>query len=475
MACLVCLLAACSTPLPYRVAAPLPDVQQRRQARSLEDPALRAVLARAGLTMPSPGADWPAATLALAAGWASPEVAVAEARWHQALAQARATAVAPPGLLDLALAYHSALDGVRPSPWALGFGFEFTLPDAVRRGARLAISDTEVDEARLAVADTGWTVRQATLRACLAVQAARAQRVALVWQQQLAAVLQGLQARRLAVDVASPAEGRDADVALAETQAALDQAQQEEIQAMASLRDRLGLAPEYRVPLALEALPSAPAAGPDSLAALLAAWMGSLRSALVDDLGSPASGGAAPLGRLALDNRLDLRQAEARYRRSDAALRLAVAQQYPEWSLHPGYEWDQGDHLLRLGLALPLALPQAHGAAVALAEAERTQAGEQLLAMQQAILTGVEQAGLALAGARQRQRDCNGLLQRRLTQVERLEMGRHAGQSDALESVQAALALLPLQQQCRDARAQVALAQWSLEQQVQQPIAGEAP
>ena len=74
---------------------------------------------------------------------------------------------------------------------------------------------------------------------------------------------------------------------------------------------------------------------------------------------------------LALVNRLDVRHALEQYAIAEQDLRAAVATQYPDLTLAPGYLLDQADHKITLGLDLPVPLFHGANAAIQRAIAER--------------------------------------------------------------------------------------------------------
>src|SRR5262249_40443391 len=69
----------------------------------------------------------------------------------------------------------------------------------------------------------------------------------------------------------------------------------------------------------------------------------------------------------AVVNRLTVRHALADYAVTEEALRLAVARQYPDITLGPGYSFDRGDHAVTLTSSLTI--PLFHGERDAIGEA----------------------------------------------------------------------------------------------------------
>ncbi len=79
---------------------------------------------------------------------------------------------------------------------------------------------------------------------------------------------------------------------------------------------------------------------------------------------------------------LEVAAALAEYQRREGELRLAVAAQWPDLELGPGYEYDQGLQKFRLDLGFTLPLFHGAGAAIEAAKAARTHAAAAVAAAQ---------------------------------------------------------------------------------------------
>ena len=441
---LVVWLTGCAAPLPYQPAPlDLPAARAAFAARDLDDAALQAFMRSAGATPPAADASWTRQTLALAAAWFSPALAVAQARWAAALAQ-RTQSLQPAGaVLAAGLDHNDLVDGGRTSPWALGLGFEFTLPSPARRSARTLMADAEVEQARLALAEVAWQVQQAVAQAWVDAQVAQARHALWLRRWHLQQAMQAATQQQVAQGVRSPAELTNA-VRQAEEVRLL------EMQASAELAARM------------QALRSA---------AALPAGKGAERSIalppLPDNFDAPAS---AMAQQLALDNRLDLQLARAQFLRADGALQLAVAQQYPELTLHPGYEWDQGDHRLRIGIALPVRLPDAHPAAIALAEAERSAQAQAALAVQASVLQDVDRALAALDRAEQQRAQQAALQQTRVRGLQDAQTAVRLGAADQNDQRLAEIEVVQGQLQALDLQAASAQALLQLQAALHLPV-----
>jgi len=86
-----------------------------------------------------------------------------------------------------------------------------------------------------------------------------------------------------------------------------------------------------------------------------------------------------------------------RYAASEQALKLAIARQYPNLQLGPGYQWDQGAHRWSIGLSLNLPVFNQNQGHIAQARAKREQAADRFRALQAKI---ANQLKSAMAGYR---------------------------------------------------------------------------
>lgn len=103
-------------------------------------------------------------------------------------------------------------------------------------------------------------------------------------------------------------------------------------------------------------------------------------------------GKLGPLIHTALINRPDVLAALARYRASEANLRLAIARQYRSIDIGPGYHYDQGDNKFILAVALPLQILNQNQGPIAQARAARRAVAAQFKATQARVLAEVGRA-----------------------------------------------------------------------------------
>jgi len=173
---------------------------------------------------------------------------------------------------------------------------------------------------------------------------------------------------------------------------------------------------------------------------------------------------------LALVNRLDVRRALAEYEIAEQDLQAAVASQYPDITLAPGYLVDQVDHKITLGLDLPVPLFHNASAAIAQAIAARALSAAKFDDVQSTALAAIDigfsqyqSSRSALAAAEQAERDATDA-------VASLEQQRAAGGANRGEVLAGQLALAGLKRNALAARRAVLDAVTALENGVERPL-----
>ena len=149
--------------------------------------------------------------------------------------------------------------------------------------------------------------------------------------------------------------------------------------------------------------------------------------------------GLDSLRTLALRRRYDMGAALARYAVAEGELRVAVAGQYPDLQIGPGFAWEQGLKRWILGLGLPQVLLNRNRGPIGEAIARRAQVASEVDRVQQGILSEVEVA-VADCGAIGRASDAAAALVRTVARREqsvrsafdRGETGQFEGLSLAL-------------------------------------------
>lgn len=350
-------------------AAPLAveSIAARQQAQRIDPDAVRAQLANLAPGYAWDGTTWNRLSLLAAALATNPRIATAQAQLESAKANARAARVRPGPTLTLSAEY--ALNPTEATPWLFGAAGDWPLDYGGRRRGRIESADIAVRRAAFEYAATAWQVRMDLRRAVDACTLAdREQRLGAAQVQLRQRQLDAMR-RRVAIGQNNRLE---LDGVLAAAAAADQQALQAATQAANARRALLAA-----LGLTADGTP--------------------LTHGCADgEIPAEAAEAVAPLTDAdrtrALQARSEFLQAALDYDQAESALRRAVAEQYPDIRLGPGYTWERG--LIKLPFTLSLGLPSMDlgRAAIDAAEARRTQAGHALEATVGAVLATVGQA-----------------------------------------------------------------------------------
>ena len=113
---------------------------------------------------------------------------------------------------------------------------------------------------------------------------------------------------------------------------------------------------------------------------------------VTDNLPAPESYDLVSMRDIALINRLTVRHALADYAVSEQALRQALARQYPDLNIGPGYNYDRGDHAITIAASAVLPILHDESATIDQAVKTRTTAAAQFQAAQSTALGEVDTA-----------------------------------------------------------------------------------
>jgi outer membrane protein TolC len=357
-ACLVA-LPGCAVDRSGPLSAQL--ASQALQSRSLTDPRLAAFLEAADPRPPGAPRRWDLASLTLAALYFHPSLDVARAQLEGARATVRQASQRP----DPRLTFEElSRTTTAPVQWTITPLIELLIEGGGKRAARTREARAEVDAARAALLTQSWSVRAGVRDALIALWAARQQQAlqaaGLGMQQQLTTLLEHRQEAGEASGLEVARERTRLDEALLASQARLTQLEA----ARAQLAAALGV----------------PLAALDGVEIVLDA---------LDAPGTPADDDR--LRQRALTGRSDVQELLAQYSAAQAALSLALAGQYPDLTLSPGYSFDtvQNRYLLTPALTLPL-----HGnrGAIAVARAHLAEVAARFTALQARIIGAVDDA-----------------------------------------------------------------------------------
>lgn len=403
-------LTACA-PAAYAPRALERAPLQSHLERSPDDAGLSGLIAAVGYRDPWPPEQWTLETLTLAALYFNPQMNTARAEAALASAELDSAAQRLPLGLQIAAQHHSRevdADG----PWSLGLALELPMAGSGRRAARVERASALAESAQLAVAAAAWNVR-AGVRDALVGQREASLRIdalsrRLDAQREMAALVRSrVEAGMLSAH--ELARERAAESAL-EVQLDTERAREQAERAQLAAAIGLPLGTVARMTIAGNAL---------------------------DMAGDPPAADRAR--ELALKNRLDLQRKLLEFGAADAEVRLAVASQYPEVSLSPGFWWDQGDRIWSLATALTFPPGAWSVAGVREAEARRELAALRFEALQLDAIARAEKAVAAMDAIADRALSAARLSSLADQQFARIQRLFDAGAAGRLELVAARL------------------------------------
>lgn len=368
-AALAMLCAGCASYKP----APLSAVQnaQAIQARSLDDPRLQTFIAAARADGAAADGqvreNWNLGTLILAALYFHPNLDIARAD----LAEARAGVDTARQRPNPSLSFEDLSYGPGSPPgtaWTIAPVVNFMIETFGKREKRTAEATAMLEAARGELRSASWQVRAGVRDALIDLWAAQ-QRLDL------------LQAR---------VEAQGQLVALLERGLAVGEASGLELAREHADRNRIDLAARDAERAAIAARSQLAASIGIPLQALDGVH---LSFDVFEKPAQPATDIAAnALRQEALTHRSDVQTLLADYAAAEAALALEVANQYPNLTLGPGYEWDAGRHRYMLLPAVDLPIFNQNQGPIAQAWARREQAAARFTALQTQIIDSLDGA-----------------------------------------------------------------------------------
>ncbi len=362
------LLAACANYEP----APLEPAQLYRQYQHSD---MDADAIRQELEKLAPGYGWDGEhldrlVLLAAALEGNPAIEQSRASATAAAAEAVAAEVRPGPTLGLTSEY--AFNAPEPSPWLLGVAAGLPLDLGARREARIDIASLQARIALVDYLDTVWSVRSSLQRALAGYLLAEQ-------EASTGTELVELRERQAEAMRHRVAEGDASQFDLSQVLANL---------AADRLRTADAQAQAARSLVQLAAAVGVPAGSIDAE---------SLEWPLVDAPREVPPDRFLGCSEAAVVARPTVMRASLAYDQAEAALKSAVAAQYPTVNLGTGYIWERG--LKKLPFSLGLALPplDLNRAAIAAAEARREEAGR---ALEAAVAGAANSLDLALSDYR---------------------------------------------------------------------------
>jgi outer membrane protein TolC len=426
--------------------APLSPADNARtiESRRLDDPRL---LTFVKLALPEgaaqdPPSRWGLPALTLAALYYHPDLEIAQARLRGAEAGVTTAAQRPNPSLSFEDLHYSA----GPGTWVIAPVINFVLETFGKRDARTAQARHLVDGARWDLATAGWQVRGRVRTALVNLWAAQ-QRLALTGERlQLQDQLVGLLERRLAAGEAAALEVSRERINRAQITFALRDLERAEADARIQLATAIGVPAQALggVAVALDVFDHPP---PVDAAVAAGAWR-----------------------KQALSTRSDVQASLQEYEAAQAALRLEIANQYPNVTLSPGYIYDAGSNGFLLLPALDLPVLNQNQGPIAQALARRQQAAASFTALQAQIIGAIDQAVSAYRAATRSVATGDALLADANRGAHEVERSFRAGETDRPTLVTAELEAATTALSRFDAVVQQRQAIGALEDALQKPL-----
>jgi outer membrane protein TolC len=409
--------------------------------RTLHDPGLHTFLAAHTRDNSWRRGAWNFDSLTLAALYFHPNLDVVRAQRDAADAAIKTAGELPNPTVTWTPGYNATSTGI--SPWIVGYNLEVPIETGGKRNYRRAQARQLAEAARLGIASAAWEVRSRVRAALVALESARALDT-LVREQE---GVQGEVVRLLELERGA---GAISPIEVTRARVALDTARLARADAQASMSD------------ALHQLAAAVGIPESALAGENISFPGFHRA---PDLPSRAA------RRQALLNRPDLLASLAEYAASQSELQLAIAKQYPDLHLGPGYELDQTENKYQLGLSLELPVFNQHRGVVREAEAKRRQSAAKFIALQAKVIGDVDRAAAAYRGARDKRALAGALREKLEKQATTVRAMIEAGEVAKLDLATAQLELNTNALARLDAETKMQLALGQLEDAMQSPAA----
>jgi outer membrane protein, heavy metal efflux system len=333
-------------------------------ARSLHDPALHDLLRAHNKETRS---SWGFDQVLIAALYFNPELNESRSRLAVAAAEKVTAGERPNPTLTFTPEY---VTRTNIFPWVLTGSIDVPIETGGKPHFRLAQAENLSEAARLNFVTTAWRVRSRVRKSFLDLYAGREIARELHIQQDIQNEGVRILDAQLKAGAASPFQLAQARTALNQAQLAIGGAERQAAEAQVNLAEAIG------VPTGS---------------------LGEVQLAFPDFERLPAAPDAASARRHALLHRADILGALSEYAASQSALQLAIAKQYPDIHLGPGYQLDQDLNKWALGLSLELPIFNQKRGAIAEADARREQAAAHFLTVQATALAEVDRA---LAGYR---------------------------------------------------------------------------
>jgi outer membrane protein TolC len=358
----------------------------------------------AGNELGSHSGGWDCASLTRAALSLNPELEVARAQLRTAQAAILTAGARPNPTLNLTAQNTSRLlQGMQP--WTLGLAFDLPIETAGKRKDRIAQATAVSRAAALEAGATECQIRGRVRKNLVTLYAATTRGELLTGEQQTQEkMLKALDEQVAAGEIGRP-EVIQSRLLYNQSQLLLRDAERQKGEARASLADAVGV----------------PASALESVTLDLAEFSR-----------QPPSVSASALRRRAMLSRPDVLAALAQYSASEAALRLEIAKQYPDFHFNPGYLYDQGQDKWFVTPTVELPIFDQHQGPIAEAKAKRDEAAARFRATQAKASGELDLALAGFHGALQKLETAEALLTSQEKQKQTAKALFENGESDRL-------------------------------------------
>jgi outer membrane protein, heavy metal efflux system len=337
---------------------------RRLTSRSMQDLSVAQALQKAGLSMPEQS-GWGLDALTIVAWTLRPDVLVAAQDIAASSAAERVARQVPNPSVSLGPGYvaHNANHNV--SPWVMSTAVGFTIETGGKRRIRTAQARATTQTIRWQFAETLWRARQEVRNALLSRQLAQASLELANEEARLREAFSAWVDTQLRFGAGTQSDRLAAQTNLAQAQAQLRTVRGDLAAADAELAASVGVVGE-NLPLS------------------------QIVTLSIDDLPDPEQIPQQTWRDWGVMNRLSVNHSLADYEVAEEDLRLAIAQQYPDLNLGPGYTFDKGDSIINLALGLTPPLLHGQRAQIDQAIASRRKSAIQFEASQAQALADVD-------------------------------------------------------------------------------------
>jgi outer membrane protein TolC len=435
-------LAACTTisvpPAPIEPAASA----RMLTTRSLQNPEIAQALGRLGVVADR---GWSIDALTVAAWSLRSDIAVAAADVQTGLSAERVAGLVPNPTLGIDESSFLTNNLGDPTTWVLAAALNFVIETGDKREIRIDQARADTETRRWHLTELLWQAR-AELRRGMAARDLANRSIALA-EGELALrenYLDWVETQiRFGLGVGS--DRLTAQTNLVRAQAQLRAARGELATAEAQIAAATGIA--------IENLP-----------------LTQLMPIVTEEVPAPQSYDLGAMRDIAIVNRLTVRHALADYAVTEQALRQALARQYPDVNIGPGYNYDRGDHAITIAASAIVPLLHDESAAIDQAVKTRSTAAAQFQAAQSTALAEVDSATARYRAAYTAWMDARNGETVAVTTRDEVQRRLMAGAADRGEVLTGDIGLALAQRATLDALKLTIDALGALEDSVQRPI-----